>query len=413
MVKSAVAINVFYPKMIHLTCLAHGLHRIGETIRAKFSKVDKLIAEVKKIFLKAPSRVEKLKEMYPNLSLPPEPIITRWGTWLNAVKYYCENFEKIKDVVSTLDSTSAVSIQKAKHLLNIDDIKNNLIYISVNFGFLEDTIKQLETRKMTLVQSLGLIEEAEKCIEQVQGPLGVAVKEKMHSVLHKNPGLDCLKLIRDAHCEMNRVIFPAELTALDIANMKFAPITSVEVERSFSRYKSVLRPNRRSFNFENLSIATRTSGHGQCDKPVKDGHVLVNVINLSDEENIIQPVKLSQIKYEIYKGESVMHINTTKNENLSNYPERVQQLKKELRTEHLNSEEVNSIERVCIDFMDIFHLEGDKLTHITSIEHEITSKGEPPIYERQYRLPHSQKDEITKQIKQMKSDGIIRGLFRK
>lgn len=87
MVKSAVAINVFYPKMIHLTCLAHRLHRIGETIRAKFIKVDKLIAEVKKIFLKAPSRVEKLKEMYPNLSIPPEPIITRWRTWLNAVKY--------------------------------------------------------------------------------------------------------------------------------------------------------------------------------------------------------------------------------------------------------------------------------------------------------------------------------------
>jgi len=106
--------------------------------------------------------------MYPNLSLPPESIIiTGWGTWLNTVNYYCKNFEKIKDVVSTLDSTSAVSIQKAKHLLNnIYGIKNNLIYISVNFGFLEDTIKQLETRKITLVQSLGLIEEAEKCTEQ-------------------------------------------------------------------------------------------------------------------------------------------------------------------------------------------------------------------------------------------------------
>jgi len=68
--------------------------------------------------------------MYPNLSPPPKPIITRWGTWLNAVKYCCENFEKIKDVVSTFDSTistSAVSIQKAKNLLNKDDIKTNLI----------------------------------------------------------------------------------------------------------------------------------------------------------------------------------------------------------------------------------------------------------------------------------------------
>ncbi|KAL4127018.1 hypothetical protein QTP88_011216 [Uroleucon formosanum] len=82
----------------------------------------------------------------------------------------------------------------------------------------------------------------------------------------------------------------------------------------------------------------------------------------------------------------------------------------DLRTEHLNSEERNSIERVCIDFMDIFHLEGDKLpcTHTTSIEHEIkTPEGEPPIYQRQYRLPHRQRDEITRQIKQMKSDGII------
>jgi len=91
-VKSAVVINVFYPKMIYLKCLAHGPRRIGETIRAKFYKVDKLIAEVKKIFLKAPSPIEKLKAMYSNLSLPPEPIITRWGTRLNVVKYYCENF---------------------------------------------------------------------------------------------------------------------------------------------------------------------------------------------------------------------------------------------------------------------------------------------------------------------------------
>lgn len=50
MVKSAVFIDVFDPKMIHRTCLAHGFHRIGETIRAKFSSVDKLIVEVKKYF---------------------------------------------------------------------------------------------------------------------------------------------------------------------------------------------------------------------------------------------------------------------------------------------------------------------------------------------------------------------------
>jgi hypothetical protein len=34
--------------------------------------------------------------------------------------------------------------------------------------------------------------------------------------------------------------------------MKYVPITFFEVERSFSRYKSLLRPNHHNFNFENL-----------------------------------------------------------------------------------------------------------------------------------------------------------------
>jgi len=84
---------------------------------------------------------------------------------------------------------------------------------------------------MTLVQCLGFTEEAVKCIKQVQDSLRVAVKEKMQNVLNKNPGLNSIKLIRDIHCGINGVMLQAELTPLDIANMKFAPITSVEVER--------------------------------------------------------------------------------------------------------------------------------------------------------------------------------------
>lgn len=66
---------------------------------------------------------------------------------------------------------------------------NNLIYMSVYNGFLGDIIKQLykKARKMILVQSLRLVEETVKCIKQVQGPLGVAILEKMLSVLNTNP----------------------------------------------------------------------------------------------------------------------------------------------------------------------------------------------------------------------------------
>jgi hypothetical protein len=57
------------------------------------------------------------------------------------------------------------------------------------------------TRKMALVQSLRLVEEALKCTEEVQVSLEVAVKEQMHSALNKNPGLNCLKLIKDYNAE--------------------------------------------------------------------------------------------------------------------------------------------------------------------------------------------------------------------
>jgi len=72
----------FYPKLIHFTCLAHGFHRMAETIRAEYPIVDSLLANAKKIFLKASSRTTIFKELYPDLSLPPEPIITRWVTYM-------------------------------------------------------------------------------------------------------------------------------------------------------------------------------------------------------------------------------------------------------------------------------------------------------------------------------------------
>lgn len=50
MVKAGKALQVFYPKMIHLTCLAHALHRVAETVRNQFPNVDALISSVKKFF---------------------------------------------------------------------------------------------------------------------------------------------------------------------------------------------------------------------------------------------------------------------------------------------------------------------------------------------------------------------------
>lgn len=55
MKKAGVTIKVSDHKIIHVTCLAHGLHRVVDEVRVNYSKVDKPTSSVKKIFLKGPS----------------------------------------------------------------------------------------------------------------------------------------------------------------------------------------------------------------------------------------------------------------------------------------------------------------------------------------------------------------------
>lgn len=67
MVKAGKAIKVFYSKIEPVTSLAHALHRVAEENRKHFPKVDQLISNCKKIFLKAPSRVLMFREIAPNI----------------------------------------------------------------------------------------------------------------------------------------------------------------------------------------------------------------------------------------------------------------------------------------------------------------------------------------------------------
>jgi hypothetical protein len=90
--KAAEGLSESYPELIHVTCVARALHRVCETIRVLYPNVDKLVANGKKIFLKSPARIELFKNKVPDTPLPPTPLITWWGTWLDATVYNAQNF---------------------------------------------------------------------------------------------------------------------------------------------------------------------------------------------------------------------------------------------------------------------------------------------------------------------------------
>jgi hypothetical protein len=56
----------FYPKMLHITCMAHGLHHVCGSIRTQFKDIDNLIANVKNIYKKSSYRVNQLNKWHQN-----------------------------------------------------------------------------------------------------------------------------------------------------------------------------------------------------------------------------------------------------------------------------------------------------------------------------------------------------------
>ena len=137
--------------MVYITYLAYG-------IRAEFPKVDVLISNMKKVFIKAPAHVELFQREAPETLLPPSLIITRWGTWLKAAVYYCGNFKTIKKDVNLLNANDTLAIGKIKKIMSKTNSESNLVFIFTNYGFLATVITSLETRGTLLTDAIKIVE---------------------------------------------------------------------------------------------------------------------------------------------------------------------------------------------------------------------------------------------------------------
>ncbi|KAJ4452284.1 hypothetical protein ANN_03803 [Periplaneta americana] len=140
---------------------------------------------LEKVFLKAPSRVNVLKEMYPEIPLPPKPILTRWGTWLEAVEYYAEHIDSINNVLLALDSEDAVSIDTAKTVTCDISVKNDLAHIQHTFSCIIKTLKSLQNRHLSLSESFEIINSTVEQLNRGRGKVADAVRAKVDTVLSK------------------------------------------------------------------------------------------------------------------------------------------------------------------------------------------------------------------------------------
>lgn len=130
-------------------------------------------------------------------------------------------------------------------------------------------------------------------------------------------------------------------------------------------------------------------------------YTVVRVLNINEDMKLIgtEKLKVTSIdEYDIYK----MHKQGLQKSNDA----RRARLEIILKT-RIPKYAMTELLELCMEFSDVFHVEGDIPTTNNFYEQKLTVKDEIPVYIKNYRLPHVQKDEINKQVRKLLADDLI------
>ena len=98
MSSAGMTLKKLHPSFMHVTCVVHLLHNCAMRVRAHFKNIDEVIATIKATTIKN----KDPKKDFHDAGLPsrPDPVITRWATWLRAALYYSENLPAVRTIVN-------------------------------------------------------------------------------------------------------------------------------------------------------------------------------------------------------------------------------------------------------------------------------------------------------------------------
>ena len=142
-----------YPSLMHVICVAHLLHNCAMRVRAHFKNIDQVIATIKAATIKNKGR----KKDFHNAGLPspPDPVITRWATWLRAALYYSENLPAVRTIVNNWTSAGLL-VSRAKDAINVEGLVSDLVKIN-QYRTLAANVEFLEGSACTITKIYGLL----------------------------------------------------------------------------------------------------------------------------------------------------------------------------------------------------------------------------------------------------------------
>ena len=137
-----------YPSLMRVICVAHLLHNCAMRVRDHFTNIDEIIATIK-------NKDRKKGFHDAGLSSPPDPVITRWATWLRAALYYSENLPAVRTIVNNWTSAGLL-VSRAKDAINVEDLVLDLVKIN-QYRTLAANVEFLEGSACTITETYGLL----------------------------------------------------------------------------------------------------------------------------------------------------------------------------------------------------------------------------------------------------------------
>ncbi len=173
---------------------------------------------------------QELWKIYTDIPLPNWPIITRWGTWVSCAIYISNNRNNIKKILNSLEKSYYNEIKK---YVNCSELNFELDEIGY-FDFIPEKIKLLEGNKIDLHSSLNIYLSVRNNLKNEE------YINEFDRIYSKNYGL---KWVVENFLNKN-------IETLGV--YKWLPITSVDAERSFSKYKNIYSDLRTSLASETI-----------------------------------------------------------------------------------------------------------------------------------------------------------------
>ena len=221
-----VILSALWINCTHMHCHAHIVALAGNSFRLRLNNVDRAVALLKSVLVKAPSRRSRfLRHLLScgvnSPTIPPEPVVTRWNSWFQSVAYHAPLLQHYSSFVASEreQETDTEALKELSTILQSEVIVQQFSYIANHCTRLIHVLDAWQSRTAQIQHVYNTMQDliswltdlANSTSDEIcsQAARSAASKLQDYTKISKQPAISLLRSIR--------ALDPKQLPTLDVS----------------------------------------------------------------------------------------------------------------------------------------------------------------------------------------------------